>query len=387
MFETLPNATPDPLLALITMYRQDPRDNKIDLGVGVYRDANGHTPIMQAVKIAEQRLEAGQDTKAYLGTEGDGEYVELIKQLIFGDTSPLIAGAQTPGGTGALKVTAELYRATNPNGRIFLGMPTWPNHIPVFESAGIEVVKVPFFDLKTQSIDMDAFLSGLADAKTGDAILLHGCCHNPTGADLNAEQWQQIADLCNDKGLLPIVDLAYHGLGDGMAQDLAGARLIFDAVPEGILASSCSKNFGLYRDRVGAVFAKAVNTDNAQKITGVFGNVARKLYSMPPDHGAAVVRIILSDDALRENWATELDVMRNRVNSLRAGLVAAAGDLNLGYVGEQKGMFSTLPLSPEQVTSLRVDHGVYMAGSGRINIAGLTEAATPQFVEALRAVQ
>ncbi len=388
MFESLAAEAPDPLLALIAAYREDPRPDKIDLGVGVYRNANGDTPIMQAVKAAEQTLWQTQTTKAYLGAHGDIEYSAAVRDMVFSDTvdPALIAMMQTPGGTGGLRIAADLYKVTCPEGKIWVGLPTWPNHLPVFSAAGLSIRELPYFDVASQGLQLDAMIDGLREARAGDAVLLHGCCHNPTGADLSLEQWRRIGELLAERELLPIIDMAYYGLGQGLEEDLAGARLLMASMPELIVVSSCSKNFGIYRDRLGSIFAKTRSPEAAAKVHATLGSISRRSYSMPPDHGAAVVRSILHSPDLRRIWREELDAMRDDLNGLRQRLATEGSDLGLEAVGAQFGMFSTLRLSPEQVRTLREAHGVYMAGSGRINIAGLNEETVPLFLQALRAV-
>ena len=382
----LPEPQPDPLLALIGRYRADPRTDKIDLGVGVYRDNNGNTPILAAVKEAETSLHQNQLSKSYLGLTGDIDFVDAYGQLIFGDSSRSVAGAQAPGGSGALRLAAEVFKTACPDGTLWVGLPTWPNHLPLTESAGVTTRTFPYFSREHQQILFDQMLEALAAAKPGDGLLLHGCCHNPTGADMTPEQWQTIATLLADKSMLPIIDLAYHGLGRGMQQDLAATRLIVESNPQTLVATSCSKNFGLYRDRVGAVYMASANSDLCKVTQNYFGQVARKIYSMPPDHGAAVVRIILEDNTLRSQWQTELDTMVERVNTLRKEIAEQGSKLNLDFVATQRGMFSLLPLSPLQVDSLITDHAVYLAGDGRINIAGCQIEQVPRFIEALSAV-
>ncbi len=380
----LPEPQPDPLLQLISRYRADTRANKIDLGVGVYRDDSANTPIMNAVKEAEYRLQNNQDSKSYLGLTGDIEFVEAIGDLLFEGCDTTAMGAQTPGGSGALRLAAELYKTAHPNGTLIIGTPTWPNHIPLTESTGLRNTTYTYFNRSTQTIDFEAMLDAADAASPDDAILLHGCCHNPTGADLSFEQWQQLVELINQRQLIPIIDLAYHGLGRGLEQDLQATRLVATRCPQALVASSCSKNFGLYRERTGAVHMAAHDSAIASRAQAYFGQIARKIYSMPPDHGAAVTRIILQDSSLRQMWREELDSMVARVNSLRTAMAEA--DSKLGFVASQQGMFSLLPLQPAQVTSLIDDHGVYLAGDGRINVAGCQMSQINQFTAALEAV-
>lgn len=383
---SLPAPQPDPLLELISRYRADKREDKIDLGVGMYRDTKGNTPVLNVVKEAEQQLHDSQDSKSYLGLTGDIGYVDAYAKLIFGQTTQTVTGAQTPGGSGALRLAAEVFKTANPNATLWIGVPTWPNHLPLTESAGVRTKTYQYFSQQHQVVLFDQMLEALHSAQPGDAVLLHGCCHNPTGADPGMEQWQDIAATLVERELLPIVDLAYHGLGDGMEQDLAATRLISSHCPQTIVAASCSKNFGLYRDRVGAVYMASQDAALAQRCQSLFGHIARRMYSMPPDHGGAVVRLILNNADLNRQWRGELDEMVARINSLRTEIATQGQHLNLHFVARQRGMFSLLPLQPQQVDSLIEDHGVYLAGDGRINIAGCQTAQVEKFIGALQAV-
>lgn len=392
MFETLEARPADALLGLIRLFAEDERPFKLDLGVGVYRDEEGRTPVFAAVKAAERRLLEEQETKAYLGPSGDVRFLDLLGALVFGDAWAALAGRtasiQTPGGSGALRIGAELLRDVVPGRRIWVGLPTWPNHVPIFREAGLEVKTFPFFDVASQALQFDQLMAALETAERGDAVLLHGCCHNPTGADLSPAQWQAVAEVMEARGLLPFVDLAYHGLGDGLEADLYGIRLLAGRLGGVLAAVSCSKNFGLYRDRIGALYVLTGDSDRAAVVASHLASHARTAYSMPPDHGAAVVRIILDDAELARSWRNELDAVQKRISAIRAGLAAhgQAGPVDLAVVGRQKGMFSTLPLSREQVHTLRRERAVYMADSGRINVAGLRLADIDAFVEALRSL-
>ncbi len=385
MFETLAAQPADALLALIALHRDDPRSGKLDLGVGVYRDETGATPIMKAVKQAEEILLATRTTKSYLGPEGDLTYVDLLKPIVFGtDPGPRLAGIQTPGGTGALRLAAELIAAARPGARVLVGTPTWPNHAPILEEAGLTLVAHPFFDVATQTLDFAALKAAVAEAGEGDVVLLHGCCHNPAGADLSPTQWDEIADLVAERGVLPLVDLAYQGLGQGLDADAYGARRMIETQPEVLVAYSCDKNFGLYRERVGALYALARDPAAAAALVTNMAYYGRVAWSMPPDHGAAIVRTILESPELTAIWRAELDHMGARVRAVRQALARA--DQRLAFLARQQGMFSTLPLDRDQIGRLRAEHAVYMAGSGRINIAGLQVAEVPAFVAALAAV-
>jgi len=384
LFDRLTAQKSDSLLALIALANADPRPDKIDVGVGVYRDAAGTTPILRAVKAAERRLVDGQETKAYLGSQGDVRFTELIRPIVFGKKGAgdeRIVGVQTPGGCGALRRGAELGKAANPDSRIYVGQPTWPNHGPLIESAGVETVKYPYYDRDSHFVLFDEMMAALGGARPGDLVLLHGCCHNPTGADLDPGQWQTVADLVAARGLVPFVDLAYQGLGNGLEPDAAGARLVVEAAQQALVAQSCDKNFGLYRERTGTLFVKGTSRANAGLILGNLMTLARTMWSMPPDHGAAIVRTILDDAELRADWHTELKSMCARIRTLRARL--AAYDPRLEFIAHQNGMFSMLPLSAAAVLELRASHGIYMAESGRFNIVGLSDGNVDCFAAAV----
>jgi len=378
IFSRLAIQPPDALLGLIGLYRADRRPGKIDLGVGVFRDDAGRTPVMRAVKAGEAKLLRDQESKSYLGAEGDIRFVELLAEVAFGAGADRPVGIQTPGGTGALRLGAELIARSRPDATVWIGTPTWPNHAPIFREAGMMIRTHRFYDVASAAIDFDGMIEDLREAKAGDVLLLHGCCHNPTGADLNSAQWQEIGLLCARRALVPFIDLAYQGLGDGLEADAAGMRGLLDMLPEALVAYSCDKNFGLYRERVGALW---VQSGAAELVRSNMLALARSLWSMPPDHGAAVTPLVLEDDALRADWVSELDAMRARINELRSAL--AASHPRLAAIGDQRGMFALLPLTPEAVDALRRDHGIYMAGNGRINIAGLTLETVPAFVAAL----
>ncbi len=387
LFDGLKAQAPDALLALIGLFAADPRSDKIDLGVGVYRDETGATPVFRAVKAAEAKLVETQASKSYLGPEGDVRFTELLQPIVFGpavDRSTLV-GIQTPGGTGALRLAAELIASAKSQAKIWLGTPTWPNHPPTFSSAGLTLVTYRYFDQAAQAIRFDEMMDALTRADAGDVVLLHGCCHNPTGANLTSRQWADVAELVGKRGLVPLVDLAYQGLGGGLDEDADGLRQVMDAAEDVIVAYSCDKNFGLYRDRVGALYVRAKQKARADLVLSNMQALARPNWSMPPDHGAAVVRTILDSPELTADWRDELTSMRNRIHAVRQAL--AAGDTLLAPIAEQQGMFSLLPISAEQVGMLRKEHGVYMAGSGRANLAGLTLKTVPRFIEALKAVR
>ena len=377
----------DALLALIGAFKADPRADKIDIGVGVYRNVAGDTPVFRAVKTAERRLVEEQSSKSYLGPEGDIAYFDLLKPILFGSRrrDGRLSGLQTPGGTGALRLAAELIARARPDARVFVGTPTWPNHPPIFGAARLEVVGYDHFDVATQTLTFDRMMAALATARPGDVALLHGCCHNPTGADLDAGQWAAVAALLRERGILPLIDLAYQGLGAGLDEDAAGMRAVLDGSDEALVAYSCDKNFGLYRERVGALYAVSRDAAGAAVTQSNLLSLTRANWSMPPDHGAAIVRVVLEDDALTADWRAELEEMRVRMAGIRALLAAA--DPALARLTEQYGMFSTLPLAPAQVMRLRDEHAIYLPASGRINIAGLTPETVPIFVAALAAVR
>ena len=384
LLDRLEEQASDSLIALIALAEADPRPEKIDVGVGVYRDAAGNTPILRAVKAAEHILVETQPTKSYIGSQGDARFVELIKPIVFGaDASgdPRIVGVQTPGGCGALRLGADLVAKANPLARIFVGEPTWPNHGPLIGCAGVEMVSYPYYAKDSRTVCFDRMVDAFGEAEAGDLVLLQGCCHNPTGADLDSGQWRAVAETVAARGLIPFVDIAYQGLGEGLDADSAGTRLVVEAAEQAIVAQSCDKNFGLYRERTGSLFVKA---SSAEAATIAFGNLlslARTMWSMPPDHGAAIVRTILDDPELRADWRAELDSMCARIRSLRSRL--AGFDPRLAYIEQQNGMFSMLPLTPEAVLELRKSHGIYMAGSGRFNVVGLSDDNADRFAAAV----
>ncbi|WP_338242947.1 amino acid aminotransferase [Aurantiacibacter hainanensis] len=386
MLDRLDQQPPDALLALIKLYEADPRPTKIDLGVGVYRTADGGTPVFRAIKSAEKRLVEEQGTKAYLGPEGDMGFVRGLVPHVFGETGDRdgrIEGMQTPGGTGAVRLAVALAKKAGVE-TIWMGVPSWPNHAQILADCGMATET---FNHATNdgSADMAALREAIGKAGKDHAVLLHGACHNPTGVDYTDAEWDEIAALLAETGVLPIIDLAYQGLGDGMDADAYGLRAVLAAVPEALVAYSCDKNFGLYRDRVGALFAMGANAEDTGRIMSNGAALARANWSMPPDHGGAAVRMILEDEDMTAEWLAEVEEMRQRIGAVRAKLAASsnAGGIDLTPLGRQKGMFAMLPVTKEQVQQLREDHGVYMAGSGRINVAGLTMGNIDAFVAAL----
>ncbi len=384
-FEPLSPQPADALLALIGLHRDDPRADKIDLGVGVYRDAQGRTPVMRAVKAAERRLIEEQQSKSYLGAEGDARFAELLAELMFGAAlarSDRLTGVQTPGGTGALRLGAELIARANPSARVWIGTPTWPNHAPIFATAGLRVESHAYFDAPTSDLDFPGMMAALAEVRPGDVLLVHGCCHNPTGTGFTLDQWRVLAEFCLETGVTPFVDVAYQGMGQGLIEDVEGPRLLLEAVPDALIAYSCNKNFGLYRDRVGTLWAMGPSATAARTIRDNMLVITRSLWSMPPDHGAALVRLILDDPALAADWQAELRGMRERINGVRASL--SAMHPRLEPIGRQLGLFAMLPIDAAATATLREAHGIYMPASGRINLAGLREETIPTVVAALR---
>lgn len=373
----------DSLLALIDLANADTRPGKIDVGVGVYRDSAGNTPILKVVKEAERRLWEEQETKSYLGGRGDIRFAELLRPILLGEhaSDDRIAGIQTPGGCGALTLAFHLIRAANPDAQVFIGMPTWPNHAPIVRGSGLKVAEYDYYDAVEHRVRFDVLMDALRSARPGDIALLHGCCHNPTGADLSPEQWAEVTVLIADRGLIPVIDIAYQGFGDGLAPDAAGLRGVLDACDTVLVGQSCDKNFGVYRDRVGSVWFKTPSAVSTATAMGHALQISREFWSMPPDHGAAAVRVVLDSPDLAAAWRVELEGMRERIASLRQRL-AAANPL-FEYISRQKGMFSMLPVSREQVLKLRADHAIYMADSGRFNICGLSDEQVDRFASAV----
>lgn len=384
MFDALTRQPDDPLLALIGLFRADERAGKVDLGVGVYRDETGVTRVFRAVKEAERRLVETQQTKAYVGPEGDPVFLERLWTLTTSEAGRgrATAALQTPGGSGALRLAADLMARMGTKG-VWLGLPTWPNHASIFKAAGLEVITYPFFDVPAQAVLFDRMMEALSGAAPGDAVLLHASCHNPTGANLNAEQWRAVSALVAERGLLPVVDIAYQGYGRGLDEDAAGLRTLLAAVPEALVAVSCSKSFGLYRERTGAIYAACGSAETALSVRTNLAALARTSYSMPPDHGAAVVGMILGDEALTADWKAELESMRLRIASIRERLAAGLSKRwqVLTAIRDQEGMFSLLPLDEADVLKLRAEHAIYMPTSGRINIAGVKTAEVDAVIE------
>ena len=395
MFEQLQQLPPDPILGLMAIYREDPRPQKIDLGVGVYQDEQGQTPVMAAVREAEARLYAAETTKTYQGVAGDPVFNDLMRELVFGaDHAALgesrLRGLQTPGGCGALRIAAEVIRRARAEATVWVGSPTWANHMPLIGGAGVRIAEYPYYDGARRAIDFDAMMSALSRVGAGDVVLLHGCCHNPTGADLDQAQWQAVAELAAKNGFVPFIDTAYQGLAQGIDEDAFGTRLICAAVPEAIVAVSCSKNFGLYRERTGGVYLLGASAAAAQALMSQAMAAARQIYSMPPAHGAGIVSTILGDAALRDAWLSELAQVRGRIVAMRdllaRRLEGNAAAIDFGFIPRQKGMFSFLGITPEQVRRLREEFAVYMVESTRINLAGINSRNIDHLAKSLHTV-
>ncbi|RBH59565.1 aspartate/tyrosine/aromatic aminotransferase [Pseudomonas sp. MWU13-2860] len=393
-FDAIARVPGDPILGLLEAYAQDPNPRKFDLGVGVYKDAQGLTPILRSVKLAEQRLVDEQRTKSYIGGHGDLRFGSLLNELVMGADSPLIAAqrvgaTQTPGGTGALRLSADFIAHCLPGRGIWLSDPTWPIHETIFAAAGLKISHYPYVDSDNR-LNVEGMLAALEQVPQGDVVLLHACCHNPTGFDLSHDDWYKVLDIVRRRELLPLIDFAYQGFGDGVEQDAWAARLFARELPEVLITSSCSKNFGLYRERTGALI---VCTGDAEKLLDVrsqLAAVARNLWSNPPDHGAAVVTTILGTPELKSQWADEVEAMRLRIAQLRSGLVEALQPHGLAerfaHIGVQRGMFSYTGLSPAQVKRLRDEHSVYMVSSGRANVAGIDATRLDALAQAIAAV-
>ena len=388
MFSALKPQPADKILALMGQFKADPREGKIDLGVGVYKDATGHTPIMRAVKTAEKQLWEAETTKTYTGLAGDPGFNAAMADLVLGATvdAGRISSVATPGGTGAVRQAFELARMAAPHGRVFVSDPTWPNHLSILKHLGMEAVPYRYFDADTRAVDFAGMMADLAAAKAGDIVLLHGCCHNPTGANLTLPEWEEVAGLLEKTGAVPMIDIAYQGFGDGLDADAAGVRLIANRLPEVLIAASCSKNFGIYRERTGGLIA--LSDPARQEVTqGTLAYLNRQNYSFPPDHGARLVTMILTDPALRADWEAELEEVRLGMLKLREGLAAElqrlSGSDRFGFLAQHRGMFSRLGATPEQVERLKTEHGIYMVGDSRLNIAGLNATTVPILAKAV----
>tara|TARA_Y100000389_G_C17470958_1_gene530759 strand:- start:5135 stop:6319 length:1185 start_codon:yes stop_codon:yes gene_type:complete len=378
LFESLELLSTDAILGLIAEYKNDTRLEKIDLGVGVYRTMDGKTPVLNVVKKAEQMLVNDQESKVYIGTAGSANFNSEIQKLIFGeiDLNDRMVTIQAPGGSGSLRVAAEMILRASPSSSVWVSEPTWANHMPLLSSAGVSIKPYPYYDFEKHVIKFDEMLDTLRNASASDIVLLHACCHNPTGLDLSKDQWQLLTDIVIERDLIPFVDIAYQGFADGLDEDVYGIRHMTKFVSEMIVSSSCSKNFGLYRDRVGALSILAKDKDSKKIIDSQINNVVRTIYSVPPDHGAAVVSLILNNEKLRNEWILELAEMRERLKSMRIMLyellLAKAPKYDFSHLVRATGMFCFLGVTEEQVKELKKDFGIYMVNSSRINIAGIT---------------
>ncbi|MGB3280170.1 MAG: amino acid aminotransferase [Pseudorhodobacter sp.] len=379
----------DKILQLIQMYKDDPRDTKIDLGVGVYKDATGLTPVMRAVKAAEKQLWEVEKTKTYTGLAGEPAYAEAMQSLLLDGTVPAdrLSAVATPGGTGAIRQALELIQLASPDATVWLSNPTWPNHPSIIKYLGMKMAEYRYFDSDSRGVDFDGMLADIAQAKSGDVVLLHACCHNPTGANLTLPQWSAVADSLEKTGAIPFIDIAYQGFGDGLEEDAAGMRLLASRMPELLIAASCSKNFGIYRERTGILIAVSPKADMRAVVQGNLAFLNRQNFSFPPDHGARLVTMILNDPSLRADWQAELEEVRTNMLSLRESLAAElrrlSGSDRFGFLAQHRGMFSRLGASPEQVETLRRDHGIYMVGDSRMNIAGLNARTVPILAKAI----
>ncbi|MBE0362607.1 aspartate aminotransferase [Pseudoalteromonas ulvae UL12] len=393
MFSILKPLPTDPILGLMAAYRQDTNPNKIDLGVGVYKDELGNTPVLKAVKKAEAFRLENETSKSYIGLAGDLGFCSKIEQQLLGEHRALLANrvrtAQAPGGTGALRVAAEFVVRCNPNATVWVTTPTWANHISLFEAAGLTVKEYPYYDYENKGLLFDEMIETLKQVPKGDIVLLHACCHNPSGMDLNLEQWEIVADIAADVGFTPLVDIAYQGFGTGLDDDAAGLRLLADKVDELIICSSCSKNFGLYRERIGACSIISDTSAVADIANSVLLSVVRSIYSMPPAHGAAIVDTILGSNELTALWHEELAEMRDRINGLRSLIVDALNtetDQDFSFIKHQHGMFSFLGINKEQIERLQKEFGIYIVGSSRVNVAGISKANIDYFSKAVAEV-
>jgi len=379
----------DKILGLAAAYRADPRDTKVDLGVGVYKNAQGLTPVMRAIKVAEQRIVDEEQTKAYTWLAGDPAFSEAMAGLILGADYPKerFAAVATPGGTGAIRQALELIQMASPDATVWLSNPTWPNHPSIMKYLGVPMGEYRYFDNATRAVDFAGMMADLEGVKAGDLVLLHGCCHNPTGANLNLTQWGEVADFLNARGAIPFIDIAYQGFGDGLEQDAAGVRLIASKVPEMLIAASCSKNFGIYRERTGVLMALSPSSAEQSLTQTNLQFLNRQNFSFPPDHGARLVSIILNDDALKADWMQELEDVRLGMLDLRQQLADAlrerSGSDRFGFIAEHRGMFSRLGASPEQVEAMREHNAIYMVGDSRLNIAGLNAQTVPILADAI----
>ncbi|MCC2615771.1 aspartate/tyrosine/aromatic aminotransferase [Aestuariibacter halophilus] len=395
MFDVLSPLPADPILGLSAAFKEDPNPNKIDLGVGVYKNEQGQTPIVKAVAEAQKVLLANETSKTYITPQGVPGFIQGMLELLLGAGHPAliedrVAAVQAPGGCGALRILAELLKRCDENLTVWVSDPTWANHIPLIGSAGLNIETYPYFDKSAAGIDFAAMEATLAKVKKGDVVLLHGCCHNPTGADLTKAQWQRVLELAQEREFVPFLDVAYLGFGDGLEEDAYGVRLLTENLPEVVIAASCSKNFGLYRERVGLAAMITKDSKARSIVQSQIQSVARGSYSMPPSYGGALVDIILHDQQLKDMWVSEVDEMRTRMQSLRQLLVdklkEKGASKDFSFITQQKGMFSYLCITPEQVQQVRREHSVYFVDSSRVNIAGISLSNVDDLATALVSV-
>ncbi|WP_460272687.1 amino acid aminotransferase [Celeribacter sp. ULVN23_4] len=389
MLSTLKPQPADKILQLMQFYREDPRETKIDLGVGIYKNADGETPVMRAIKAAEKQLWEEETTKKYTALSGDPAFGAAIKTLVLGDSvdHARVGAIATPGGTGAVRQALELAKLVDPETTVWTSDPTWPNHVSIIKFMGLNHAEYRYFDAETCTVDFDAMMESLKAVKAGDVVLLHGCCHNPTGANLTLEQYGLVADLIAEKGATALVDIAYQGFGDGLEEDAAATRLLASKLPELLIASSCSKNFGIYRERTGCLMAISEKAEQTPVTQGTLNYLNRQNYSFPPDHGARLVTMILTDEALKADWMAELEEVRLGMLSLRQQLAdelkRQTNSDRFDFVARHRGMFSRIGATPEEVLKMREDFGIYMVGDSRMNIAGLNAETVPLLAEAI----
>jgi aspartate/tyrosine/aromatic aminotransferase len=398
MFESVEPAPPDPIFGLNEAFKEDPSPDKVNLTAGIYLDEEGRTPVFAAVKTAERRIFEEESTKSYLGIPGAADYVALVQRLALGQDHPALAegrvtGAHTPGGTGALRVAGDFIRSIQPEATIWLTNPTWVNHGPIFLAAGLEVRSFPYFDRTKHVLSYDEMMTALSEIGAGDVVVLQGCCHNPSGTDPSAEQWREIGELLADRGALPLLDTAYQGFGENVEEDAEGQRILSEIVPEILICSSFSKNFGLYNERVGALILVTTSSAAATSALSHIKRCIRANYSNPPAHGSKIVTTVLEDDELRQSWSEELGRMRDRIRTTREQFARGLDERRVhlapggnAFITHQRGMFSFSGLSVEQVIELKEKHSVYIVGSGRISIAGMTPGNIDRVCDAIAAL-
>ena len=388
MLSNLKPQAPDAILKLIEEFKADTRQGKIDLGVGVYKDPQGVTPVMRAVKAAEQRIWETQTTKAYTGLAGEADYRNAMARMVLKDVpGDRLASLATVGGTGAIRQALEMARMGNPDLTVHVSDPTWPNHLSILKFVGIPFVEYRYFDAETRGVDFEGMKADIARAKKGDLVLLHGCCHNPTGANLTLDQWAEIVAILDRTGAVPLVDLAYQGFGDGLEEDAAGTRLVLRSLPDALVAASCSKNFGIYRERTGLLMVQVADAAQKDLAQGALAFLGRQNYSFPPDHGARIVQTILHDEGLAADWKAELEEVRLGMLSLRRQLAEELRNLTgsdrFDFIERHRGMFSRLGATPQQVQKIKEDNAIYMVGDSRLNIAGLNRDSVPILARAI----